>query len=64
MTLADNQGKPIIPLKFEKMDFAQQGELSMILAGKVYIDMWRGPGDIPQHKFEELIQAIRHYVDD
>ena len=64
MSLADQLGKQIIPLKFEEMDFRQQGELSMILTRLLYINMTQGPGDIPRDKFEELVQKIKERVDD
>ena len=62
MTLADQQGKHVIPLKCEEMDLAHQGGLSLIFSGRIYIKMTQGLGHIPQDKFEELVQKIKQHV--
>ena len=63
MTLADSLRKPIIPLLFEEIAWPPAGQLSLIFTKLLYIDMTEGPDNIPQNKFDELVQKIKKYVE-
>ena len=64
MTLADALRKPIIPLLFEFIDWPPAGQLALIFAKLLYIDMsQRTEGSFPDDKMKELILKIKGHVE-
>lgn len=64
MTLADTLRKPVIPLLFEFIDWPPAGQLALIFAKLLYIDMSQRPeGNFPDDKMKELILKIKGHVE-
>ena len=64
MTLADTLRKPIIPLLFEFIDWPPAGQLALIFAKLLYIDMsQRSESNFPDDKMKELILKIKGHVE-
>ena len=63
LTLADCLKKPIIPLLFDnKTGWPPPGQMSLIFAKLLYIDMTGTPGVIPKTKFEELLREVKQRI--
>ena len=64
VTLADTLRKPIIPVLFEFIDWPPAGQLALIFAKLLYIDMSEGPsGTFPEDKLQELFQKVKDHVE-
>ena len=60
VTLADILKKPVVPLLFDKeIGWPPPGQMSLIFAKLLYIDMTGKEGAIPQTKLEELVAMIK-----
>ena len=60
VTLADCLKKPLIPLLFDKTTgWPPPGQMSMIFAKLLYIDMTGQVGTIPDNKFQELLREVK-----
>ena len=64
VTLADTLRKPIIPVLFEFIDWPPPGQLALIFAKLLYIDMSQLPSDsFPEDKLQELFQKVKGHVE-
>ena len=64
VTLADTLRKPIIPVLFEFLDWPPAGQLALIFAKLLYIDMSQGPAsDFPLDKLQELFLKVKGHVE-
>lgn len=64
VTLADTLRKPIIPVLFEFIDWPPPGQLALIFAKLLYIDMSQGPtGSFPEDKLQELFLKVNGHVE-
>ena len=62
-TLAYRLKKPIIPVLLELVKWPPPGELALIFAKLLYIDMSLNPGTFPAEKLQELFQKVRGHVE-
>lgn len=64
LTLADCLKKPIIPLLFDNANgWPPPGQMSLIFAKLLYIDMTGKQNHIPQKKFEELVETVKSRIE-
>jgi len=64
VTLADALRKPIIPLLFEFLDWPPAGQLALIFAKLLYIDMSQGPTSyFPEDKLNELCLKVKGHIE-
>lgn len=64
VTLADALRKPIIPLLFEFLDWPPAGQLALIFAKLLYIDMSQGAAsNFPEDKLKELYLKVKGHIE-
>ena len=64
VTLADALRKPIIPLLFEFLDWPPAGQLALIFAKLLYIDMSQRPAsNFPEDKLKELCLKVKSHIE-
>ena len=64
VTLADALRKPIIPLLFEFLAWPPAGQLALIFAKLLYIDMSQGPAsNFPEDKLKELCLKVKGHIE-
>ena len=64
VTLADALRKPIIPLLFEFLDWPPAGQLALIFAKLLYIDMSQRPAsNFPEDKLKGLCLKVKSHIE-
>ena len=62
VTLADALRKPIIPLLLEELDWPPEGQLALIFAKLLYINMVPGLEPLRSSRFNEILQKTQWHV--